>query len=45
MREYGIQPVLPGYSGMVPPNAKERLKLNVSFSRARGAATVSRPSG
>lgn len=30
MREYGIQPVLPGYSGMVPHNAKERLKLNVS---------------
>ncbi|WP_455659456.1 alpha-N-acetylglucosaminidase [Phocaeicola faecalis] len=30
MREYGIQPVLPGYSGMVPHNAKERLGLNVS---------------
>lgn len=30
MREYGIQPVLPGYSGMVPHNAKERLRLNVS---------------
>ena len=30
MREYGIHPVLPGYSGMVPHNAKERLKLNVS---------------
>lgn len=30
MREYGIQPVLPGYSGMVPHNAKERLELNVS---------------
>ena len=30
MREYGIHPVLPGYSGMVPHNAKERLGLNVS---------------
>lgn len=30
MREYGIQPVLPGYSGMVPHNAKEKLGLNVS---------------
>lgn len=30
MREYGIRPVLPGYLGMVPHNAKERLGLNVS---------------
>jgi len=30
MNEYGIHPVLPGYSGMVPHNAKERLGLNVS---------------
>lgn len=30
MREYGIEPVLPGYSGMVPHNAKEKLGLNVS---------------
>lgn len=30
MREYGIRPLLPGYSGMVPHNAKERLGLNVS---------------
>ena len=30
MREYGIRPVLPGYSGMVPHNAKERLGLNAS---------------
>lgn len=30
MREYGIRPVLPGYSGMVPHNVKERLGLNVS---------------
>ena len=30
MREFGIQPVLPGYSGMVPHNAKEKLGLNVS---------------
>lgn len=30
MREYGIRPVLSGYSGMVPHNAKERLGLNVS---------------
>ena len=30
MREYGIRPVLPVYSGMVPHNAKERLGLNVS---------------
>lgn len=30
MREYGIKPVLPGYSGMVPNNAKEKLGLNVS---------------
>lgn len=30
MREYGIEPVLPGYAGMVPNNAKEKLGLNVS---------------
>lgn len=30
MREYGIEPVLPGYSGMLPNNAKEKLGLNVS---------------
>lgn len=30
MREYGIHPVLPGYSGMVPNNAKEKLGLDVS---------------
>lgn len=30
MREYGIEPVLPGYSGMLPHNAKERLGLNVA---------------
>ena len=30
MREFGIEPVLPGYSGMVPSNAKEKLGLNVA---------------
>lgn len=30
MREYGIEPVLPGYSGMLPNNAAEKLGLNVS---------------
>lgn len=30
MREYGIEPVLSGYSGMVPHNAKDRLGLNVA---------------
>ena len=30
MREYGIEPVLPGYSGMVPHNAKEKLNLDVA---------------
>lgn len=30
MREYGIEPVLPGYSGMVPGNAKEKLGLDVA---------------
>ena len=30
MLEYGIEPVLPGYSGMVPHNAKDRLGLNVA---------------
>jgi alpha-N-acetylglucosaminidase len=29
MREYGIEPVLPGYSGMVPHNAKDKLGLDV----------------
>lgn len=29
MREYGIEPVLPGYSGMLPSNAKEKLGMNV----------------
>ena len=30
MREYGIEPIFAGYSGMVPHNAKEKLKLNVT---------------
>lgn len=30
MREYGIEPVLPGYSGMLPANAKAKLGLNVA---------------
>ena len=30
MHEYGIEPVLPGYCGMVPHNAKAKLGLNVS---------------
>lgn len=30
MREYGIEPVLPGYCGMVPHDAKEKLNYNVS---------------
>lgn len=30
MKEYGMHPVLPGYSGMVPHDARERLGLNVS---------------
>lgn len=29
MREFGIRPVLPGYSGMMPSNADEKLGLNV----------------
>ena len=29
MREFGIHPVLPGYCGMVPHNAKEKMGLNV----------------
>ena len=29
MREFGMEPVLPGYSGMVPHNAKEKLGLDV----------------
>lgn len=33
MREFGIEPVLPGYSGMVPHNAKEKLGLNVTEPR------------
>lgn len=33
MREFGIEPVLPGYSGMMPHNAKEKLGLNVSEPR------------
>ena len=28
MREWGIEPVLPGYSGMLPANAKERLGVD-----------------
>lgn len=30
MRQYGMHPVLPGYSGMVPHDAKEKLGLNVA---------------
>lgn len=30
MREFGIEPVLPGYSGMLPHDAGEKLGLNVA---------------
>ena len=30
MKEWGMHPVLPGYSGMVPSNAREKLGLNVA---------------
>lgn len=30
MRELGMKPVLPGYAGMLPHNAKEKLGLNVT---------------
>ncbi len=30
MKEYGIEPVLPGYSGMVPHDANKKLGLNVT---------------
>ena len=30
MREYGMTPVLPGYAGMVPHDARERLGLDVA---------------
>lgn len=30
MREFGIRPVLPGYSGMVPNNAHDKLGLDVA---------------
>lgn len=30
MKEYGMEPVFPGYSGMVPHDAKEKLGLNVT---------------
>lgn len=30
MREYGIEPVFPGYSGMVPHEANKKLGLNVT---------------
>ena len=33
MKEYGIEPVFPGYSGMVPHNAKEKLGLNIAEPR------------
>lgn len=32
MREYGIEPVFPGYSGMVPHDANKKLGLNVTES-------------
>lgn len=30
LREYGIEPVFPGYAGMLPHNAKEKLGLEVA---------------
>ena len=30
MREFGIEPVFPGYAGMIPADAAERLRLNVA---------------
>ncbi|MBQ8521567.1 MAG: alpha-N-acetylglucosaminidase [Bacteroides sp.] len=33
MKEFGIEPVLPGYSGMVPHNANEKMGLNITESK------------
>ncbi len=30
MKEYGIEPVLPGYAGMVPRNIKQKLGVNIT---------------
>lgn len=30
MKEWGMEPVLPGYSGMLPSNAREKLGVNVA---------------
>ena len=32
MKEFGIEPVLPGYSGMVPHNANKKMGLNITES-------------
>lgn len=40
MHEYGIEPVLPGYCGMVPHNAKAKLGLNVSDPGVWGVVIV-----
>jgi alpha-N-acetylglucosaminidase len=33
MKEFGIEPVFPGYSGMMPHNAKEKLGLQVADAK------------
>jgi len=33
MRQFGMSPVLPGYSGMVPHDAKQKLQLNVAETK------------
>jgi alpha-N-acetylglucosaminidase len=33
MKEFGIEPVFPGYSGMMPHNAKEKLGLEVADAK------------
>ena len=40
MREYGIKPVFPGYSGMVPHDADEKLGLNLTKSDLWNGFTV-----
>lgn len=43
MKEYGIKPVFPGYSGMVPHDADEKMGLNIENQNC-GTDSFARPS-
>lgn len=43
MREYGMEPVFPGYSGMIPYSLKDKLNIDISDPGYWGGGSFKRP--